>query len=119
MRIPRSPPPSAPACKAITPGWVRHLPSLTFDNLIGNAWTFTSRRSQPQIEVAIRDNGPGFAADDAQRLFTPFQRLHHDFPGTGIGLATVQRIAARHGGSVRVEAKPGVGATFILTLPAA
>jgi signal transduction histidine kinase len=97
-------------------------------NLVGNAWKFT--RMQPQARIAfgelssaagrtfyIRDNGAGFDARYADKLFAPFQRLHAvtEFPGTGIGLAAAQRIAHRHGGRVWAEAVVGAGATFFFT----
>ncbi len=98
-------------------------------NLLGNAWKFTARSPQPRIEVGmvehdgqkayfVRDNGVGFDMAAAAKLFTPFQRLHEeaDFPGTGIGLATVQQIIRRHGGKVWAEAAVGKGATFYFTL---
>lgn len=99
-------------------------------NLVGNAWKFTSLRKKATIEVAmattlrgnaffVRDNGAGFDPAFAGKLFIPFQRLHStaEFPGTGIGLATVKRIVARHGGDVWAEGEPGKGATFYFTLP--
>jgi signal transduction histidine kinase len=109
-------------------GDVRLLRVL-MDNLLGNAWKFTSKRSGAHIEFfaetrdgrthyAVRDNGVGFDMAYASKLFSPFQRLHKatDFPGTGIGLATVQRIVHRHGGDIQAEATPGGGATFRFTL---
>jgi PAS domain S-box-containing protein len=96
-------------------------------NLLGNAWKFTSRTPQARIRIGrepgatgpaaaffVQDNGAGFDMKFAGRLFLPFERLHgdHDFPGTGIGLATVQRIVARHGGRIWAEAVPEQGATF-------
>lgn len=96
-------------------------------NLIGNAWKFSSKKPAPAIEIGmaggaffVRDNGAGFNPAYASRLFTPFQRLHSaaDFDGTGIGLATVQRVINRHGGKIWAEGKPGGGATFYFTLAA-
>ncbi len=98
-------------------------------NLIGNAWKFSSKRADARIQVGrtvadgepaffVRDNGAGFDMKAAKKLFTPFQRQHgeQEFEGTGIGLATVQRIVRRHGGRVWCEAAPGAGATFYFTL---
>ncbi len=99
-------------------------------NLVGNAWKFTSRVRAPRIEVGaveedgerraffVRDNGAGFDMEYASKLFAPFERLHSpaDFEGTGIGLATVQRIVRRHGGEVWAEGVVDGGATFYFTL---
>jgi signal transduction histidine kinase len=106
------------------PGLVRGL----LQNLIGNAWKFTRGRSPARIDIGrdpdteeffVRDNGAGFDADYASKLFRPFQRLHADeaFAGDGIGLASVKRIVERHGGTVRAEGRPDEGATFWFTLP--
>ena len=97
--------------------------------MLDNAWKFTGTRAQARIEVGeceqngtcaffVRDNGVGFDMGYADKLFAPFQRLHamHEFPGTGIGLVTVQRIIARHGGRVWVEADVDQGATIYFTL---
>ncbi len=105
------------------------LLAVAIDNLIGNAWKFTRNRPQARIEVAcvlheaertfyVRDNGAGFDMAFAAKLFGVFQRLHtsSEFEGTGIGLATVQRIIRRHGGRIWAEGEPGVGATFYFTL---
>jgi light-regulated signal transduction histidine kinase (bacteriophytochrome) len=107
----------------------RSLLRLVMDNLIGNAWKFTGLTQGARIEVGgvivdgrsaffVRDNGAGFDMAYAHKLFAPFQRLHSaaEFEGTGIGLAMVQRIVHRHGGSVRAEGAVGRGATFTLTL---
>ncbi|MCI0343229.1 MAG: response regulator [Planctomycetales bacterium] len=101
-------------------------------NLLGNAWKFTSRRPEAVIEVsatpgdggatyAVRDNGVGFDRNFVGKLFRPFQRLHlrRDFAGSGVGLATVQRIVRRHGGRVWAEGEVGRGAAFHFTLPSA
>jgi PAS domain S-box-containing protein len=111
----------------------RYLVHSLLENLLGNAWKFTSRTPQARIELArtgttegmlqltVRDNGVGFDPSQGERLFTPFQRLHResDFPGTGIGLATAKRIVERHGGAIRAESVPGRGTAFHFTLPAA
>jgi signal transduction histidine kinase len=99
------------------------------ENLISNAWKFSANASKPRIEVGalkdrgrqtffVRDNGAGFDMAHAGKLFTPFQRLHseREFSGTGIGLATVQRIVQRHGGRIWADAQVGSGATFWFTL---
>jgi light-regulated signal transduction histidine kinase (bacteriophytochrome) len=108
------------------------LMRVLFDNLIGNAWKFTAKTAEPRIEFGgeqreantlcfVRDNGAGFDMAYAQKLFSPFQRLHNeaDFPGTGIGLATVYRIVDRHGGRVWAEGAVGRGATVSFTIPPA
>lgn len=105
------------------------LIGAVLENLLGNAFKFSSKKAAPRIEFGaedrggrleyfVKDNGAGFDMAYADKLFGAFQRLHamDEFPGTGIGLATVQRILQRHGGSVRAEATPGVGATFFFTL---
>jgi hypothetical protein len=100
------------------------------ENLIANAWKYTSRCEHAVISFAavprdgqlvyeVRDNGAGFDMRSAERLFGLFQRLHsaNEFPGTGVGLASVQRIVRRHGGEIWAEAEPGRGACFYFTLP--
>jgi len=102
---------------------------IALQNLLENAWKFTGPRPQACIEIGVseqsgeriyhvRDNGVGFDMAYAAKLFAPFQRLHamHEFPGTGIGLATVQRIITRHGGRIWPEAVVDQGATFYFTL---
>jgi light-regulated signal transduction histidine kinase (bacteriophytochrome) len=102
---------------------------IALENLLENAWKFTGKQPEARIEFGvtnasgeptyfIRDNGAGFDMTYADRLFGPFQRLHPqgEFPGSGIGLATVQRIIHRHGGRVWAEGLPGQGATFQFTL---
>ncbi len=105
------------------------LLQLAMENLIRNAWKFTALQPRARIEVGmvdleglkayfVRDNGVGFNPAHAYRLFQPFQRLHaaSEFPGSGIGLATVKRIVHRHGGRVWIEAKEGEGATVYFSL---
>jgi signal transduction histidine kinase len=101
------------------------------ENLMGNAWKFTGKTERPRVEVGalrengrstffVKDNGAGFDMAYASKLFGAFQRLHseREYAGTGIGLATVQRIVHRHGGRIWAEAKPGKGAVFFFTLEA-
>ncbi len=103
---------------------------VVLENLLGNAWKFTASVAQPRVQVSrdrtadvpvyfVRDNGAGFDMARAERLFQPFQRLHteSEFPGTGIGLATIHRIIARHGGHVWAEGAVGRGATIYFTVP--
>jgi light-regulated signal transduction histidine kinase (bacteriophytochrome) len=106
------------------------LARALFENLLENAWKFTGKVPSARIEFGatdkdgapvcyVRDNGAGFDMAFANKLFAPFQRLHtvDEFPGTGIGLATVQRIVQRHGGRVWAEGIVDGGATFYFTLP--
>ncbi len=100
-------------------------------NLLQNAWKFTGKSHNPEVEVQrvgrpgrtegfrVRDNGTGFDPANASRIFEAFQRLHpaNEFPGSGIGLATVQRIVERHGGTITASAEPGRGAVFTVLLP--
>ena len=102
--------------------------TVLFENLLGNAWKFTGKQAKPRVEVGmtehkpstffVRDNGAGFDMAYAGKLFGVFQRLHSsgEFEGTGIGLATVQRVVQRHGGMVRAEGEVGRGATIFFTL---
>jgi len=107
-----------------------NLLRAALDNLIGNAWKYTAIREEAVIEFGsaeidgktacfIRDNGPGFDMADAEKLFLPFKRLSgaEEPRGFGIGLATVERIIKRHGGSIWAEGEPDKGATFWFTLP--
>jgi light-regulated signal transduction histidine kinase (bacteriophytochrome) len=117
----------------ITPGMEvsadPRLLRIALENLLSNAWKYTSRSAQARVCVGtqsgesgpvyfVRDNGVGFDMKYADKLFVPFQRLHpeSEFPGSGIGLVTVQRIVARHGGRIWVDAKPDEGATFYFTM---
>jgi two-component system sensor histidine kinase/response regulator len=106
------------------------LVRTALENLLSNAWKYSANQQQPLIEVGsqaqpdgsvrffIRDNGPGFDMQHAEKLFQPFQRLHSEteFAGSGVGLATVQRIIERHGGRIWAHAAVHQGATFFFTL---
>lgn len=105
------------------------LLNIVMYNLLENAWKFTGKSNEARIEFGmierdgkniyfVRDNGVGFDMTYVDKIFSPFQRLHtiSEFPGTGIGLASVQRIIARHGGQVWADGKVGEGATFYFTL---
>jgi signal transduction histidine kinase/DNA-binding NarL/FixJ family response regulator len=100
------------------------------ENLLSNAWKFTSRTLQPLVEIGadmsgeqpvyfVQDNGAGFEPASAERIFGVFQRVHRDdeSPGTGVGLASVKRIITKHGGTIRASGSPGRGARFTFTLP--
>ena len=105
------------------------LMHVAMENLLGNAWKFTANNPDAEIEMGsverkreqvyfVRDNGAGFNTEYADKLFGAFQRLHQEseFPGTGIGLATVQRIIRKHGGNIWAESEVGKGATFYFSL---
>jgi light-regulated signal transduction histidine kinase (bacteriophytochrome) len=107
-----------------------YLIKIAMENLVNNAFKFTGKATHPRIEFGttvrdgkmacfIRDNGAGFDMAYLDKLFGAFQRLHttDEFPGTGIGLATVKRIINRHGGQLWAEGEVGKGATFFFTLP--
>ena len=117
------------AKESLTADGDERLLRVALENLLGNAWKFTEKCVQPKIELGVtqdngtpayfvRDNGAGFDMAYADKLFGPFQRLHAmaEFKGTGIGLATVQRIVRRHGGRVWAKSEVGRGATFYFTL---
>jgi signal transduction histidine kinase len=119
-----------------------HLLTIVLENLLGNAWKFTGKNQRAVIEFGIyhpfnsppnlggeqgvvgkdvffiKDNGAGFDMSNAGKMFSPFQRLHsvNEFPGTGIGLATVKRIINRHGGAVWIEGEVDKGTTVYFTL---
>jgi light-regulated signal transduction histidine kinase (bacteriophytochrome) len=109
----------------------QRLMHIAMINLLENAWKFTGKSEHPHIAfgtdvqngetvIFVRDNGVGFDMAYAGKLFGTFQRLHRtdEFPGTGVGLATVQRIIKRHGGRIWAESTPDKGATFYFTLGA-
>jgi signal transduction histidine kinase len=106
------------------------LMQVVLENLMGNAWKYTSKQESSEIEFGstdengeavffVRDNGAGFNPRYADRLFRPFQRLHSqvEFSGTGVGLATAYRIISRHGGKIWATGEVGKGATFYFTVP--
>ena len=107
------------------------LMAALLENLLGNAWKFTSHTAQAEISVGldkqtssevvffVKDNGAGFEMAHAAQLFSAFERLHtnSEFPGMGIGLATVERVLARHGGRAWAHSEPGKGACFYFSLP--
>jgi light-regulated signal transduction histidine kinase (bacteriophytochrome) len=106
----------------------RRLLRAALQNLLSNAWKFTSSKDEPIIEFGsldvdgetvyyVKDNGAGFKMEFAEKLFKPFQRLHRadEFEGSGIGLATVERAISRHGGRIWAEGETGKGATFYFT----
>jgi signal transduction histidine kinase len=112
-----------------------NLLRIVVENLLDNAWKFTAGTEKARIDFGtmqmegdetgmttvyfVRDNGAGFDPNYADKLFSPFSRLHSEaeFPGLGIGLATVKKIIARHGGKIWAQGEPGKGATFYFTLP--
>jgi light-regulated signal transduction histidine kinase (bacteriophytochrome) len=109
----------------------RSMLAIALRNLLDNAWKYSGKALAPRVELDacgeagrlvffVRDNGVGFDMAYADRLFSPFQRLHssEEFPGTGVGLATVARIIHRHHGTIRAESSPGRGATFLFTIGA-
>jgi signal transduction histidine kinase len=117
----------------VQPGMSAHADARllrgVLEHLLGNSWKFTGKREDARVELSaaseggetvytVRDNGAGFDMQYATRLFSPFQRLHDakEFPGNGVGLATVQRIVHRHGGRIWAESRAGEGATFRFTL---
>ncbi|HEY6897103.1 MAG TPA: PAS domain S-box protein [Rhodocyclaceae bacterium] len=108
----------------------KRMIEVVLRNLLSNAWKYSANAETPTIRFymenreglrhyCVTDNGAGFSMKHSEKLFKPFQRLHRqdEFPGIGIGLATVQRIVHRHGGQIMANAKPGQGATFCFTLP--
>jgi len=125
--------PHRPVQVVIAPGLLDvadpRLMRVVLDNLLGNAWKFTKSTATPlirftnsrqggQMTYQVSDNGVGFDMAYADKLFSPFQRLHatHEFEGTGIGLATVARIIRRHGGTIEIQSEPGKGTVVSFTL---
>jgi signal transduction histidine kinase len=130
--------PQRPCRARIEPGITvvgdEHLLANALRNLIGNSWKFSAQKPEVELEfdrdaqgpegfttIRLTDRGAGFDPRYAGKLFAPFQRLHHasEFPGTGVGLATVQRIVQQHGGLIRADGAPGEGASFWLSIPVA
>jgi PAS domain S-box-containing protein len=120
---------SCTVAEALSANGDAKLLEIVLENLLGNAWKYSSKRETAEIEFGstsiegetvffVRDNGEGFDMADAEKLFSPFERLPgtRDIPGHGIGLATVQRIIQRHGGQVWAHSEPGKGATFYFKL---
>ncbi len=116
-----------PGCEAFADENLMHI---VLENLLGNAWKFTSKKEDARIEFGratrdgapvfyVRDNGAGFDMQYAEKLFGAFQRLHatSEFPGTGVGLASVQRVIHRHGGEVWIEGRVGEGAMASFSIP--
>lgn len=114
----------------VTAAGDRRMLLVLMENILGNAWKFTSRRGDARIQFGafpsdgrqvffVRDNGVGFDQADAEKMFVPFGRLHSRemFAGSGIGLSTVERIVQRHGGKIWAEGKEDIGATIFVSLP--
>jgi len=108
----------------------KNLMGIVLDNLLGNAWKYSGKQPDPEIRFGcvqhqgetvyfVKDNGAGFDTSNANTMFTPFTRFHtsDEFPGTGVGLATVKRILERQGGRIWADSQPGKGATFFFSLP--
>jgi len=122
-------PPAVSIQSCLTVRGDRRMLRAVLENLFGNAFKFSASVPHPKIEFGlheeqgcfyVRDNGVGFDMTQSSKLFQPFERMHgpREFPGSGIGLATVLRIVRKHGGTVRAEAEVGKGATFYFTLNA-
>jgi light-regulated signal transduction histidine kinase (bacteriophytochrome) len=108
----------------------KNLMGVILDNLLGNAWKYSGKNSEAVIEFGqtemegeqvyfVKDNGAGFDMDKAATMFSPFERFHtiDEFPGTGVGLATVRRILEKHDGRIWAESEVGKGSVFYFTLP--